>query len=420
MVLTNAACGIWMSKHKKQRPPERWADKPGERRAPEKKRPTQRPSRPKKQANSEFPVPTSEAYFPQSDANFPMSEFHNVQRDGASPDVVNGSQHPQEQPRERSISAHPTKRLSAMTSDAAPDALRRAIQSSPARWQGTRHSPIDVEEQDLGETRRQLFPSPRKDGSPKELGQPGEVVMQVVQIATTDVRHLKEQVTEFAGKENCRPAEEGSTGYADARSNPGVEVLARPTTPIQKTPPKNMFKTPTMPSSHKIVTRSASRSVQSHGRVARSPGQRLDVPTPSRSSALRRSPRHQNQQPSPYTQELNRMLFGHDQSPSRNGNSNGMDLDFDNLPPMPVGGHYDQNISLEDFFNNSTDVPMPSSPPRSFQPYQHHHDMSDMDWDDLNKFDLATFGLNDEVAVKKEQEESPQKTSEVEVRSVKS
>lgn len=49
-------------------------------------------------------------------------------------------------------------------------ALHRAIQSSPARFQGTQESPIELED-DLTPkpTRRLLFPSPRKDGETKSL-----------------------------------------------------------------------------------------------------------------------------------------------------------------------------------------------------------------------------------------------------------
>jgi len=231
---------------------------------------------------SEANFPQSEAYFPpsdfpQSEANFPQSEAYHPNpeaagpADGVSPGdttmlqqlqqaVGELSQQPEtQQPeRQRSTSARPSKRLNAMTSDAASAALRRAIQSSPARWVGTQHSPIEVED-DLGSTRRLLFPSPRKDGSPKVLG---EVTTNVVQIAT-DFRSPKEQLVEATNKENCPPAFEAEGEDADLLKL-FEEELARPTTPVQKTPRRNPFKTPTRPTpSHRPITRSVSKSIRS-------------------------------------------------------------------------------------------------------------------------------------------------------------
>ncbi|KAF8852645.1 hypothetical protein BDZ45DRAFT_100387 [Acephala macrosclerotiorum] len=437
-------CGIWMSKYKTQRPESRWGlNGPQERGkgGGERKRPQQRARSKKSQANNSMALPTSEAnfpqseaYFPPSDANFPQSEAYHPQTDGMGPpegvpqapdgglqapegvspgDTTCASQQIQqlqeatvEDQRKRSGSGRPKKRLNAMTSDAASVALRRAIQSSPARWAGTQHSPIEVDEEELGSTRRLLFPSPRKDGSPKVLG---EVVTNVVTIAT-EFRSPKESIVEKQDKENCPPGIEADDMDAELlrlfEEEMAKEDHARPTTPVQKSPVANPFKTPTRPTpSHRPITRSVSRSIRS----GKSPRQLLTFNrTPSRTP--RRSPRHHDAVfESPFTATLNQMMSeaNNQTSPSRQG----LELDFSNLPNLPdlppMGNqHYDMNFSIEDFF--STDVPMPSSPPRMNMnlyedPLTRGGGSSKINWDDFGKFGEL------EVKVKEEPHESPTK-----------
>ncbi|KAE8450956.1 hypothetical protein EG329_005396 [Mollisiaceae sp. DMI_Dod_QoI] len=424
-------CGIWMSKYKTHRPENRWENNgPQERsKGGERKRPQQRPKSKKTQAatfavlTSEANFPQSEAYFPPSDANFPQSEAYHPQGDGMGPpesispgDTTGTTQNQQlqgatiEDQRKRSGSGRPKKRLNAMTSDAASVALRRAIQSSPARWAGTQHSPIEVEGDDLGSTRRLLFPSPRKDGSPKVLG---EVVTNVVTIAT-DFRSPKEGIVETQNKENCPPAIDADDMDAELLKLFEEELAkgddARPTTPTQKSPVANPFKTPTRPTpSHRPVTRSVSRSIRS----GKSPGQLLTFNrTPSRTpgtAGRRRSPRnHDPVFDSPFTATLNQMMSeaNNQTSPVRQG----LELDFSNLPNLPdlpnMGQNhsFDMNFSIEDLF--STDVPMPSSPPR-FHLYEDpltRGGGSNINWDDFGR-----LAPDDEVKVKEEPEESPRK-----------
>lgn len=366
----------------------------------EKKKNQHRPPKPKKAKATGNMEPTSEANYPQSEAYFPQTEAAGPVEDGA-----------QQTQRQRSTSARPIKRLNAMTSDAASAALRRAIRSSPARWQGTAHSPVDVEDgDDLGSTRRLLFPSPRKDGSPKVLG---DVATNVVTIAT-DFRSLKEAAVDAPNKENCPPALDEDAGDADILRL-FEEEMARPSTPEGKSPSQNPFKTPTRPTpSHRPITRSVSRSIQS----AKSPGQLLLFQkTPSKtpsSSARRRSPRnHSHNFESPFTATLNQIMADANEphSPSR-----GMQLDFSNLPDLPVMGTTQHaNYSLDDFF--STDVPMPSSPPRlgNFHLYEDPLTMSSVDWTEFSDFDTSMLdNAAKEMAIKKEpgdeSEESTQLT----------
>jgi hypothetical protein len=416
-----------MSKYKAQRPPARWennalAERKTEVEEPPKKRPTQR--KPKKSQDMDLFMPTSEANWPQSEANFPQSEMGPAE--GVSPtDTTSGMQQrgsqepPAQNQRQRSTSAQPRKRLNAMTSDAASAALRRAIRSSPARWAGTQHSPIDVEEDQMGSTRRLLFPSPRKDGSPKVLG---DLTTNVVQIAT-DFRSPKECMVEVdaPNKENCPPAIDADDVDAELLKL-FEEELARPTTPVQKESLSTAFKTPTRPTpSHRPVTRSVSKSIRS-GNTPKTPGQILlftRTPTKTPGSGRRRSPRnHDSVFESPFTATINQLM-----SEANNHTSpvhNSMELDFNNLPDLPHGGHLgnvDMNFNLEDFF--STDVPMPSSPPRMFHLYEDPMtsgggmgSINNINWEEFGQFDAKDLEGGDEVAVKKEPEGSPEKTSE--------
>jgi hypothetical protein len=90
-------------------------------------------------------------------------------------------------------------------------------------------------------------------------------------------------------------------------------------------------------------------------------------------------------------------------SPARNG----MEIDFGALPPLPninQNQNIEINFSLEDFF--STDVPMPSSPPRIFNLYEDPAVMANINWDEFGKFDATNFKNGDEVIVKQEEDET--------------
>jgi hypothetical protein len=69
----------------------------------------------------------------------------------------------------------------------------------------------------------------------------------------------------------------------------------------------------------------------------------------------------------------------------------------------------DMNFSLEDFF--STDVPMPSSPPKVFHLYE--DPMANINWNEFNNFnsrDMTNGG--EEVVVKAEPEEEQENEEE--------
>lgn len=387
-------CGIWMSKYKSHRPEERWESNKGTAPKPPAKRPTQRASRAKKNqpigninptSDANFPLsdiyhPPSEAYYPQSEAPGPM--------EGISPPDTAGTQLQHdlqvqrvELPTNQARLIRPAKRLNAMTSNAASAALRRAIQSSPARWVGAQHSPIDVEDE-MGSTRRLLFPSPRKDGSPKVLG---ELETNIVQIATGPSSPKVNDV-EAPNKENYPPVVD--TVNADAELLAFFEAeIARPTTPVQKSTAPSPFKTPTRPTpNHRPITRSVSKSIRS-ARSIKSPGQLLTFGqrTPSKtpsSLARRRSPRnHHTVFESPFTATINQLMS--------EANDH---MEFGNLPDLPIAENKTQHSSHSDIFNNlddffSTDAVMPSSPPRMFHLYEDPAAMTNVDWNQFSHFD---------------------------------
>jgi len=157
-------CGIWLMKWQQMRPPDRWY-KGGT--AQTVTRPKSRMSKKKRAemiANGEVP--------PDSDPAIEAAE-------------AEGSQSEVQQPRPRrprgggklartsSVSSQvPTTTLQRQQSNMSA-ALQHAIQSSPPRVVGSRHSPIELDEEKNGRAAcRLIFPSPRKAGELKVLDAP--------------------------------------------------------------------------------------------------------------------------------------------------------------------------------------------------------------------------------------------------------
>jgi hypothetical protein len=415
-----------LSKYKTQRPEEKWQkdqerqnqSQLGERKPGERKK-RERSSKAKRAQASYQGEATSEAYF-QSDMpgpSDPRPGFEAIQEPQHQIALTSTNQQDFEASEtQRATSVRPAKRvLKAMTSETASAALRRAIQSSPARWLGTQHSPIELEE-DLGSTRRLLFPSPRKDGNSNVLGEVTTNVIQLPVSFQSPYSTSKDLAVVTADKENCPPSPIFDDGDEDLRKLFEEELArpSRPTTPVQKSSGPSPFKTPTRQTpNHRPITRSLSRSARSSHNIQMLP-QRTPSKTPS-TAARRRSPRnHHTVAESPFTATLNRLLSeandNHDttnDSPSRHID---FGLDFSALPDLGHSGAdglssdvltfqmpgFDPN---HDFF--STDVPMPSSPPRLFDLYEDPltmgmHEMDNMDsamWSDFPMDDSAIQGL---------------------------
>ncbi|RYP41031.1 hypothetical protein DL769_011671 [Monosporascus sp. CRB-8-3] len=251
--------------------------------------------------------------------------------------------------------------------------------------------PDAISENGSGTTRRLLFPSPRKDGEQRVLG---EVAINIVQ--TPPEFGAAKGGEGPVGKENGGAVVEGHSTTNDEFADLFGTTPARPSTP----PPKahtnsGTFKTPTRPTpSHRPITRSVSRSMRS-ARSITSPSQALMLErtpskTPSRtprSAALlmssgvrRRSPRnnnsssndtttshllddHQHIFDSPFTKSLNQLLseandFVAPTTPNRRGGGGSSQNHGHGGFHLDLG---DPNFDFGSLL--STDGIMPSSPP---------------------------------------------------------
>ncbi len=373
-VLLCNPCGIWMSKYKAMRPEDRWTvgDDFGQVEARARKRATS--ARAKK---GQSVMPTSEANF-YSDAPGPQErDDQSMPPNYGTHTLINivvtdQQAHVYQKQDNRGASVQAAKKDTVMTG-AAGTSLQRAIQSSPARFVGTRHSPIDVEDE-MGITRRLLFPSPRKDGTPKVLG---ELATNTVISAVGFGTPSRTKATNAGGK--------GKNGLSRLNGDEDIVRLfeediarqTRPSTPVQDNTP-NPFKTPTRKTpNHRPITRSVTRSAQRSARLGHlGRDEMLPQCTPAKTpSTARRSPRHRNNLvESPFTATMNRLLDANSnefRTPSRNldlGLHFGMpdlsgDLHSDSL--MFGGTGFDgrhQEHRQDTLF--STDMPMQSSPPR--------------------------------------------------------
>lgn len=352
-------CGIWLTKCKTHRPPDRW-DKDASRLGQERrKRGTGRStSRAKKnRPKDDGPLNlTSEAYLP-TDAFEPvapsspkMSEAVPVDLNSLPVPEINGSQ-----------------QLESFTGNDGLDVVSQPG-STHSQGSGTAQSPIDIDDFDeiAGSTRRLLFPSPRKDGVPKVLC---DVDVNVVQTAECRPgEHLKgdqENATVPGSHESISKLDD-----LDALFNSPFK--GRPSTPPPDAAPTTAepFKTPTRPTpSHRPITRSVSRSLRS-AKSMRSPNQLAVEQTPTKtprsllkipsSSARRRSPRvHQGSFDifdSPISRSIVQLLS--------EGNALGSgenEMDLSSLPGL--GGHNDELIDFGNLL--STDDIMPSSSPKN-------------------------------------------------------
>lgn len=346
------ACGIWFSKWKAHRPPEKWEKDEQRLTQTRKKRAGGGgggASRSRKgRAKSDAQMLTSEACLPTDPAGPPDP--------AQSPKDSTAMNVDQSENASEKGSGRNRKRTNTEAKD------QGSTHSRTSRASGTAMSPIDLDEQ-LGSTRRLLFPSPRKNGEYKILE---EVAVNMVQIVPRAV-DIKDGET--TPKKNDRPR----CQTPELRDNDFADLFGetpQPSTPPPKTASSGSFKTPTRPTpSHRPVTRSVSKSIRS-GRSLASPGQGLLERTPTRtprktprsaslSTAMpRRSPRHLPSEiiggsnlGTPLSHSLNEMFSNtthHDFD---------MDFSFDDM---------DQHSDLPRFDFSSllpTDPLMPSSPP---------------------------------------------------------
>lgn len=350
LVLCNP-CGIWLSKWKAHRPQDRW-DKDASRLGQERRRRAggAGASRSKKaRTKSDAPVnPTSEAYLP-TDALGPVEP--------SSPNFV-GSASMQSAAHDQS--GQQMQRLGSVNEESE---VVEQPQSNPgsthSRGNGTAKSPIDVElDEQLGSTRRVLFPSPKKDSTPKALS---EVHVNIMQIESRQQKDLT------ADKENIAmlDVDDVTIGQDDLDALFRSSTTIRPSTPPPKDKsPVGPFKTPTRSTpNHRPVTRSVSRSIRA-SRSRTSPisvRQALFQRTPTRTPrSTRRSPRnHQPGVDSVFDTPISRTIIQMLSEP------NGFDIGDNDLDLSSLPGLDEHDGSLLDFGNLlSTDAVMPSSPPK--------------------------------------------------------
>lgn len=309
-------CGIWLTKYRVQRPPDRW-DKDFSRIGQErrKKGTGRSESRSKKsRSKSDAINPTSEAYLP-TDALGPVEPSSPKMAPGG-PSLADLARPQSQQSRELEA------RGQSVDTNSGNDDTGSNRGSTHSRGSGSAKSPMELDfDEAVGSTKRLLFPSPRKDGLPKVLG---EVDVNMVQISN-EFQKLKRLVgmekegsvlgstVEAAVKTAVATTVEDGQGPRidpdDLEALFRSPAVARPSTPPPNAmvdAPMSLFETPTRPTpNHRPITRSVSRSMRSATSIL-SPGQALlqalvqQTPTKTPRSAFglqesvgpRRSPRN--------------------------------------------------------------------------------------------------------------------------------
>ncbi|KAM0204774.1 hypothetical protein ACHAQD_007936 [Fusarium lateritium] len=343
-------CGIWITKYHSHRPQDKWNNAFGHLGQSRKKRASAGPESQAKRPRTKStlaPNPTSEA-FPATDP-FGMVEASSPKRfevDSMNNEIDEAAV----MQNVLNLLAEDGRHIKSMS-----QSVPGSTHSRVSRGTGTAESPIEMDlDEELGSTRRLLFPSPRKEGAPKTLGEINANAAKV-----TECRQNKD----VTGKENGV--------YQDHTIDDDIEALfnsptARPSTP----PPRSkgdsdsaLFKTPTRPTpSHRPITRSVSRSLRSVRDMLSPSQQALLQRTPTRSpGSVRRSPRLnlEHRLESVFDTPLSRTITQLLSEPNFDlGNSN---LDFSSLPLLDA-----DPVSLAEFGNFlSTDGIMPSSPPKN-------------------------------------------------------
>ncbi|KAJ4388794.1 hypothetical protein N0V93_006254 [Gnomoniopsis smithogilvyi] len=280
-------CGLWLSKYRAQRPESKWetdfTQPPKTRVKGGRKAERQSRSRKGKGQGTTLVHPTSEAYY-TTDPIGPDDQGRSPATDGEEVLLLRA---PTTEPPSRERDA---RSQTAGLGDSFDASTNRA--STQSRGSGAVQSPAIPEEDDMGNTRRLLFPSPKKDGQLKVLG---EVAVNIVRTSAS----IERSKNAIVDKENLMDINMD----VDLLSTPKIRddgdamrdlfgTPARPSTPPPKDRPVGPFKTPTRPTpSHRPITRSVSKSIRRSN--AKSPGHtishihRTPTKTPRSSARLR-------------------------------------------------------------------------------------------------------------------------------------
>ena len=237
-------------------------------------------------------------------------------------------------------------------------ALERAIRSSPHKFRGTEHVPIDVEDLTPQPTRRVLFPSPTL--SEKAKSNRNAVVNDSGKGRSQDIgKAFVVSADDQADKENCPPPfDDDSLDHLFTEDQHGT----RATTPTPTSSSRShTFKTP---------RRSPNRLLPATGDFFSSTAKALlrAPTTPKRTPSKEIQPLVEL---TPFTAHLNQLL-----SDANNGNGSpgSRSFDFPSLPSLHnTPGRRPTDFDFSQFDSQdllSTDVPMPSSPPTWFGVYE--------------------------------------------------
>ena len=237
-------------------------------------------------------------------------------------------------------------------------ALERAIRSSPHKFRGTEHVPIDVEELTPQPIRRVLFPPPALskeaksdhdsvvNGSGKGLNQDSSKSLEVPDNNQAD-------------KENCPPPnEEDCLDHLFTEDNHATPATTSTPTSSSRA---HTFKTPGR-SPNQLPPTTGDFFSSTAKSLLRAPT------TPKRTPSKHSQPLGEL---TPFTAHLNQLL-----SDANNGNGSpgSRSLDFPSLPSLHnTPGRRAMDFDFSQFDPQdllSTDVPMPSSPPAWFGVYE--------------------------------------------------
>lgn len=354
------ACGLFLHKRKCMRPKENWekAQKDADRRR-------KRSSQKKVESDPRPSHRGSDASQGLGDGQSNASSPPPGPTDGAADENTNRIS-PQlpvfRKPRALSVQLSPVTKDNCHPEASAVMALQRAIQSSPARLNGTQSAPIDVEQLTPKPTRRLLFPSPPKDDTTKATGACTLALARTSDSVGSHSRgFLNPAGQDSNDKENQPPPpDEEDPTLQGLFEDEGLNQRPTTPTPTKKSQDSGMFKTPKNNSTPHRPPPTTGDFFSSTAKAI------LQHPT-----TPRRSARSSSSQPlgeiTPFTAHLNQLFSDANGSPSA-------DFDFPSLPslhntPGRMGNDYSfGNFDSQDFF--STDGPMPSSPPVWFGVYE--------------------------------------------------
>jgi hypothetical protein len=337
----------------------------------------------------------------------------------------------------RASSIQPSTNTSTLDKETAEEALRRAIQSSPAGLRGSKNSPIDIDP-DLTPrpTRRLLFPSPRKEGEAKSLSPVPAGPSTTTEDVNKDVAPERPRCQRCRklhrgcdrerpcgrcdnagiGFDGCIPCEMPRTNWFETpvvqmasveEENPDKENCPPPPTEekdelahlfedpasVKTTPQKDMLfedllKTPTPGSRRRNPL------------TPRQGAEPADLTTPSRITPSRnimtpRGARATTAAPeTPFTRHLNALLS------DCNYSSPSQTIDFSSFPTFNTPGR----APFPDFMNDdflSSDMPASSSPPKAnalglgFELYEDPSTSTAGMWNGVGMFNTDMLGSFD-------------------------